>query len=93
MQGTTTVFGTGFGPGPLSSMRDGWQNDFDRVMQLKEQLRLRGIYTKPTPRDIWYVSTAHTDEDIDETIDIAGLAVAVLEPLEGGLPTEASLSV
>ena len=74
VQGSTTVFGTGFGPGPLSSMRDGWRNDFDRVMRLKEHLRLRGIYTKPTPRDIWYVSTAHSEDDIDETLEVAAEA-------------------
>lgn len=78
VQSSTTVFGTGFGPGPLSSMRDGWRNDWDRVMALKAELRLRGVYTKPTPRDIWYVSTAHTDEDITETLGIAESAVAAL---------------
>ena len=46
----------------------------DRVMCLKEHLRLRGVYTKPTPRDIWYVSTAHSEDDIDETLEVAAEA-------------------
>lgn len=75
VQGSTTVFGVAFGPGPLKHMRDGWRNDVDRVMAFKRELRLRGVYTKPTPRDIWYVSTVHTDTEIATTLDIASEAV------------------
>jgi glutamate-1-semialdehyde 2,1-aminomutase len=78
VQGTNTMFGLGFGPGPGSNMRDLWHNDADRIFELKRELRLRGVYTKPTPRDIWYVSTAHTDEDILETLDRAAVAVSAL---------------
>ena len=68
VQGSTTVFGVAFGPGPIRSMREGWRNDAERVMALKRELRLRGVYTKPTPRDIWYVSTEHTDADVETTL-------------------------
>ena len=51
-------------PGPGSNMRGLWHNDPDRIFDLKRELRLRGVYTKPTPRDIWYVSTAHNPEDV-----------------------------
>ena len=44
-------------------------------MRFKMALRIRGVYTKPTPRDIWYVSTEHTDEDVDITLDAASRAV------------------
>jgi glutamate-1-semialdehyde 2,1-aminomutase len=71
VQGSTTVFGVAFGPGPIRNMRDGWRNDVDRVMAFKRELRLRGVYTKPTPRDIWYVSTAHTDADVAITLEVA----------------------
>ncbi len=75
VQGSTTVFGVAFGPGPIRSMREGWRNDAERVMALKRELRLRGVYTKPTPRDIWYVSTEHTDADVETTLEIAAEAV------------------
>lgn len=78
VQGSSTVFGVGFGPGPITSMRDGWRNDNDRQMEFKKQLRLRGVYTKPTPRDIWYVSTEHSDEDIDQTLAVAAEAIKAL---------------
>jgi glutamate-1-semialdehyde 2,1-aminomutase len=78
IQGTNTMFGIGFGLGPGSRMRELWHNDPDRIFELKRELRLRGVYTKPTPRDIWYVSTAHTEDDISETLDIAEAAVSAL---------------
>jgi glutamate-1-semialdehyde 2,1-aminomutase len=78
VQGTNTMFGMGFGPGPGSSMRDLWHNDPDRIFEIKRELRLRGVWTKPTPRDIWYVSTAHTEDDITETLDRAEAAISAL---------------
>jgi glutamate-1-semialdehyde 2,1-aminomutase len=78
VQGTSTMFGIGFGPGPGSNMRELWRNDADRIFELKRELRLRGVYTKPTPRDVWYVSTAHTVGDIDETLYSADAAITAL---------------
>lgn len=78
VQGTSTMFGVAFGPGPGSNMRELWHNDPDRIFDLKRELRLRGVYTKPTPRDVWYVSTAHTAGDINETLERADAAVAAL---------------
>jgi glutamate-1-semialdehyde 2,1-aminomutase len=78
VQGTSTMFGVGFGPGPGRNMRELWHNDAERVFELKRALRLHGIYTKATPRDIWYVSTAHSDRDIDETLERAAVAIAAL---------------
>lgn len=78
VQGTSTIFGTGFGPGPGASMRGLWHNDPQKVFDLKRELRIRGVFTKPTPRDIWYVSTAHDDVDIDDTLNRAEQAVAAL---------------
>lgn len=79
VQGTSTMFGVGFGAGPGSNMRELWGNDQDAVFALKRELRIRGVYTKPTPRDIWYVSTAHSEADISQTLERAELAVTALE--------------
>jgi glutamate-1-semialdehyde 2,1-aminomutase len=75
VQGTSTMFGIGFGPGPLRTMRDGWRNSTEKIMELKRALWSTGVYTKPTPRDIWYVSTEHTEADIDQTLERAAEAV------------------
>jgi|KBSMisStaDraftv2_1062788.scaffolds.fasta_scaffold26831_2 glutamate-1-semialdehyde 2,1-aminomutase len=78
VQGTSTMFGIGFGPGPLRTMRDGWRNSTEKIMELKRALWSTGVYTKPTPRDIWYVSTEHTEADIDETLERAAEAVRLV---------------
>jgi glutamate-1-semialdehyde 2,1-aminomutase len=78
-QGTTTLFGLGFGPGPIRSMREGWRNDSSKMMELKRALWASGLYTKPTPRDIWYLSTEHSDADIDETLERVTSAVRLME--------------
>jgi glutamate-1-semialdehyde 2,1-aminomutase len=78
VQGTSTVFGIRFGDGPGRNMRELWDNDFEQILRLKHELWLRGVYTKPTPRDIWYVSTAHSDEDVDRTLEVAAEAVGAL---------------
>jgi glutamate-1-semialdehyde 2,1-aminomutase len=77
-QGTTTLFGLGFGPGPVLTMRDTWQNDTARMMDFKRALWSVGLYTKPTPRDIWYLSTEHTDEDVDLTLERAAEAIRLV---------------
>jgi glutamate-1-semialdehyde 2,1-aminomutase len=79
VQGTNTVFGLGFGPGEIRTMRDGWRNSTERIMQLKGALWSRGVYTKPTPRDIWYVSTEHTEEDVEATVERFAEAVSLLD--------------
>jgi glutamate-1-semialdehyde 2,1-aminomutase len=74
VQGTSTMFGIAFGPGPGRNMRELWHNDPERVLAFKQQLWLRGVYTKPTPRDIWYLSTEHTEADVDRTLELAEVA-------------------
>ena len=78
VQGSTTVFGVAFGPGPIRSMREGWRNDGAKVLAFKKELKVRGVYTKPTPRDIWYVSTEHNDADVDFTLNVAARAADAL---------------
>jgi glutamate-1-semialdehyde 2,1-aminomutase len=78
VQGTNTLFGLGFGPGPVETMREGWRNDVPAMMELKRALWSVGVYTKPTPRDIWYLSTEHTARDIEITLDRAAQAVRLV---------------
>jgi len=78
VQGTNTMFGLGFGPGPIRSMREGWHNNETKMMDFKRALWGSGVYTKPTPRDIWYISTEHTDDDITTTLERVARAVVTL---------------
>jgi glutamate-1-semialdehyde 2,1-aminomutase len=79
VQGTTTLFGLGFGPGPIRTMREGWRNDTAEMMKFKRALWSVGLYTKPTPRDIWYLSTEHSEDDIDITLERAASAVSLFD--------------
>jgi glutamate-1-semialdehyde 2,1-aminomutase len=85
VQGTTTLFGLGFGRGPIRTMRDAWHND-TAMMDFKRALWSVGLYTKPTPRDIWYLSTEHSEEDVDVTLERASEAVRL--SLRGGQADE-----
>jgi hypothetical protein len=38
------------------------------------------VASGPTPRDIWYVCTEHTEADIEETLVRAADAAAVVNP-------------
>jgi glutamate-1-semialdehyde 2,1-aminomutase len=78
VQGSTTLFSVAFGAGPIAGMREGWRNNWERAMAFKRELRIRGVYTKPTPRDIWYLSTVHSDEDVDLTLEVAAAAARAL---------------
>lgn len=68
-QGAETIFSVMLGPRPLTNVRDLYDCDLDTLMRLRRLLRERGIYTRPAQRDVWYLSTAHTDEDVDRTLD------------------------
>ena len=49
------------------------------IQRIRREMRMRGVYSKPTPRDVWYVSAAHTDQDIDITLEIAEEAVKAVQ--------------
>jgi len=59
-------------------MREGWHNNETKMMDFKRALWGSGVYTKPTPRDIWYISTEHTDDDITTTLERVARAVVTL---------------
>ncbi len=65
-----------FNPGPVTgwpsvaaSDRDGFSRFFHRMLD-------QGIYLPPSPFEAMFVSAAHTDEDIDRTVDAARNALS-----------------
>ncbi len=69
------LFGFFFTEGPVHEYRDTLSQDAEKIQRVRREMRMRGVYSKPTPRDVWYVSAAHTDQDIDITLEIAEEAV------------------
>jgi glutamate-1-semialdehyde 2,1-aminomutase len=74
-QGPETVFSIMLLDRRMTSVRDLYRCDTATLMKLRRELRQRGIYTRPAARDIWYLSTAHTTEDIDRTLQAVEDAV------------------
>jgi glutamate-1-semialdehyde 2,1-aminomutase len=43
--------------------------DFSKYLRFHKQLLRRGVYTHPGQNEHWFVSTAHTEEDVKFTLD------------------------
>lgn len=63
--GAFTVF---FGSHPVCNYEDAQRTDSGRFAAFFHALLDRGICTAPSKYEAWFVSAAHTDEDIDVTI-------------------------
>ncbi len=50
----------------MTSYRDLYRGDLPRYSSLTGLMTERGVY--PTWRGLWYLSTAHTEKDVDQTI-------------------------
>ena len=74
VQGPPMAFHVGFGEGPVRSLADLQRLDLDRYAVFSRVLVGHGVWV--TGRGIWYVSTAHTDADVDETLDRVGRAMS-----------------
>ena len=66
-----TVF---FRAGPVSTYRDVRGSDADAFAAFFHALLEEGIYIPPSAYECWFVSAAHTEEDIDRTVQAAARA-------------------
>jgi glutamate-1-semialdehyde 2,1-aminomutase len=74
VQGLPGVFNTTFGRGPVRTYRDYVATDLPRQRRFLIALQDRGV--RVTSRGTWFLSTAHSDADIDATISAAADALA-----------------
>ena len=78
VQGPGPMFFLGFSStGKLQTYRDLWDFDPDRGAALVRALKRRGI--RVTSRGLWYLSSAHTDTDIEQCLSAAEAAFASLD--------------
>ena len=82
-QGPKTVFSIMLLDREMTNVRDLYRCDTDTLMKLRRELRQRGVFTRPAARDIWYLATAHTEEDIDRTLQAVEDAV---HHFQGSIP-------
>jgi glutamate-1-semialdehyde 2,1-aminomutase len=74
IQGTGTVFHTAFTDAPaVRNYRDHAQTDGTRLATFVEALAANGVRT--TRRGTWFLSTAHTADDVETTLKAAKKAL------------------
>lgn len=66
LQGLPMAFHAGIGKGPIASYEDLGRLDADAYQAFVDHLIDNGVWV--AGRGIWYVSAAHTDEDVEETL-------------------------
>jgi len=67
---------TFFTPGPVTGWDSAAKADTQRHATWFRALLERGVYTAPSQFEAMFVSSAHTDDDIDATVAAAGEAFA-----------------
>ena len=67
-----------FNPGPVSALAQVEQSDTAAYGRYMHALLERGVYIAPSQFEAGFVSIAHTDADIDRTIEIVEEALASL---------------
>lgn len=60
-----------FQKGPVRNLSDGAKSDLERFGRFFHGLLEKGIYLAPSQFEAGFISTAHTPEDIDKTINAA----------------------
>ncbi|HSM44774.1 MAG TPA: aspartate aminotransferase family protein, partial [Acidimicrobiia bacterium] len=66
IQGLPMAFHAGIGEGPITSYDDLGRLDADAYQALVDLLIEHGVWV--AGRGIWYVSAAHSEDDIEETL-------------------------
>ncbi|HXC50759.1 MAG TPA: glutamate-1-semialdehyde 2,1-aminomutase [Candidatus Limnocylindrales bacterium] len=68
-----------FGPGSVRNFEDAMTCDTERFGRFFSALIEEGIWIPPSQFEAWFVSLAHTREDLDATISAAGRALHAID--------------
>jgi glutamate-1-semialdehyde 2,1-aminomutase len=68
IQGPGSVFCVSFHDHEIWDMRDAFDQENERYFIFRQLLLDQGIHIFPTEKGLWYLSAAHTDADIEETL-------------------------
>lgn len=66
-----SMFSLFFHPGPVTCYEEALKSDRDAFIRFFGRMLDRGIYLAPSPFEAWFVGAAHTDSDIDRTLEAA----------------------
>ena len=70
----TGMFTLFFKEGPVRNYQDAKMSDAKRFAQFFIQMMEQGIYLPPSQFEAWFVSLAHTQKDLDRTIEACDIA-------------------
>jgi glutamate-1-semialdehyde 2,1-aminomutase len=65
------MFGFFFTEGPVNSFKDAAKSDLKKFARWHRMMLERGVYLAPSQYEAGFTSLAHTEEDINNTIEIA----------------------
>ena len=60
-----------FSPGPVENFQDAKKCDLNRFSRFYQGMRDHGVFLPPSQFEAWFVSAAHTKEDIQATLEAA----------------------
>ena len=82
VQGVGPMFQFWFSETPISDYRDAARHlNSPKYAALARALHERGVMVHPSNIELWFVSTVHTDADIDATLQAFEDAVAAVRPI------------
>ncbi len=67
-----------FNPGPVDTLADVERSDAKAYARFFHGMLERGVYLAPSPYEAAFVSLAHTEDDIDRTVEAAGQVLQAL---------------
>jgi glutamate-1-semialdehyde 2,1-aminomutase len=74
--GFGSLFVLCFMEGPLRSYEDVLRNDTELFLRYRRELVARGVFEMPESLGRSHISAAHTDDDIDRSLEAAESALA-----------------
>lgn len=79
IQGPGAVFCLSFHDKEIWDMRDAFVDTGDTYLVFRELLLDRGIHIFPTEKGLWYLSAAHTEQDIENTLTVVDEVFAIMQ--------------
>lgn len=74
----SSMFQIFFTDKPVNSYTDAKSSDLVKFSQYHRKLLLEGVFLPPSQFETCFISTSHTDEDIEKTLEIMGAALKVI---------------
>ncbi|MFH1905485.1 MAG: aspartate aminotransferase family protein [bacterium] len=79
IQGPGAVFCVSFHEQEIWDMRDAFRDTGEKYLMFRELLLDRGVHIFPTEKGLWYLSAAHTDEDVERTLRVVDDVFTVMK--------------